>query len=82
MNIFSRLRLLKALEKSNSKDQPQLGGEEDIRLETAWTMASHPPLTPTPSWRGVREVEARERETMARHLEMSRRRTSPTAIGR
>ena len=34
------------MEKSNSKDQQLLGGEEDRRLETACTMASHPPPNP------------------------------------
>ena len=80
MTSDSWLRLLNALEKSSSKDQQQLRGDKDIRLEMAWTMASHSSLTPTPIWRGVREAKANERETIARHFEMRWQRTSPTPM--
>ena len=45
-------------------------------------MASQPPLTPTPSCRGVSVEMAEWRAALARHFEVSRRRTSPTAMGR
>ena len=57
-----RLMLLKALVKSNKTVQQWLGMKEDSREETLWTIASHPPLTPTPSWRGVSVAKAWERE--------------------
>ena len=52
VNMASWLMLLKALVKSNKTVQQQLGVEENNREETPWTIASHPPLMSTPSWRG------------------------------
>ena len=44
-------------------------------------IASQPPLAPTPSCRGASKERAVVRVAVARHLETSRRSTSPMAIG-
>ncbi len=72
---------LKALEKSRKRPQGLLDVEES-KWEVAWIIASQPPLTATPSWRGVRVEVTVLREEYDRHLEVSRRSTSPTAMGR
>ena len=53
-----------------------------MRWDTAWMMASQPPLTLTPNCKGARTERAEDRTAWARHLDTRRRRTSPTAIGR
>ncbi len=55
--------------------------EEESRCKVVWMMASQPPFIPTPSWRGVSEEIAKRQEVEARHLEVSRCRTSPTVMG-
>ena len=45
-------------------------------------MASHPAFTPTATWRGVMAWRASVSTDREMHIEVSRRRTFPTAIGR
>ena len=52
-----------------------------MRCDTAWIMASYPPLMLTPSCRGASMEEA-GRTASARHLDTKRRNPPPTAIGR
>ena len=81
-NMQPRSMLLKALEKSSRRVQrsPDLVDGSSNTRQTEWAMASHPILTPTPTWRGVEIASswtARER-----HCDIRWRRTSPTAMGR
>ena len=75
---------LKAFEKSRRRVHYSLGGMlASLWTEfTACTMASDPTLTPTPNWSGVRVSMASDRARWERHLDVRRRRTSPTAMGR
>ena len=76
-NIDSLQMQLKALEKSRKRHQHKSGSSvDDSRCELVWIMTAQPPLTPT----HVRE-EMAERDAEARHLKVSRHRTSPTAMG-
>ena len=79
-----RSMLLKALEKSSRRVQrsPDLVDGSSNTLETEWTMASHPILTPTPTWRGERVEIDSSWTARDRHFDVRRRRTSPTAMGR
>ena len=45
-------------------------------------MASHPIITPTPTWRGEKVEIATSWTARDRHFDVRRRRTSPTAMGR
>ena len=56
--------------------------EDDIRREAAWIMASQPPLTHTPSCKGESDERTEWWMALARHLDVSRCSTSPTAMGR
>ena len=73
-----------ALEKSTSRVNLWSEG----MLVSPWTlitecrMASQPPGSPTPTCDGDRNLRASGSTARAAHLEVSRRRTSPTAIGR
>ena len=81
-NMQPRSLLLKALEKSSRRVQRSsdlVDGSCNTR-ETEWTMASHPILTPTPTWRGERVEIASSWTAQDRHFK--RLRTSPTAMGR
>ncbi len=71
LNMASRLMQLKALEKSRKRPQGLLDVEER-KWVVAWIIASQPPLTPTPSWRGVRVELTILREEYDRHLGVSR----------
>ena len=72
------------LEKSSRRVQrsPDLVDGSSNTLETEWTMASHPILTPTPTWRGEKVEIATSWTARDRHFDVRRRRTSPTAMGR
>ena len=72
------------LEKSSRRVQrsPDLVDGYSNTLETEWTMASHPILTPTPTWRGEKVEIATSWMARDRHFDVRRRRTSPTAMGR
>ena len=75
---------LKAFEKSTRRMKRSSGRilGSSRQLETEWTMASHPDEKPTPNCRGAKTSSASHWVALAVHLEVSRRRTSPTAIGR
>ena len=83
-NIASLEMQLKVFLKSRRSILHSFEGMEGSSsvLATEWTMASHPTRTPTLSCRGVRILKASSCAKRERHLEVSRRSTSPTAIGR
>ena len=84
LNIFERSMELNALLKSIRRVQHSSGLEfgSSRTQETEWTMTSHPDFTPTPSWWGERTWMASCFRAAERDLETSRRKTSPTAMGR
>ena len=75
---------LKALEKSTSR--VSLWSEEMLLspciLVTECKMASQPPGSPTPTCNGESSWRALDSTARAAQLDVSRQRTSPTAIGR
>ena len=73
---------LKALEKSSRRVQRSLQGRDDIKREVAWTIASHPPLTHTPSCSGGSNSRTWWCTMVIRHYDTNRRKTSPTAMAR
>ena len=72
--------VLKALMKSSCSSI--LSGFFSSASFTPCEMASHPPGTETPSWRGERKAAARSATAEAAHLATIRRRMFPTAMGR
>ena len=84
VNICSRFTLLKALAKSISRIHLEVGGILGLSRTglTAWTIASAPLGTATPSCKGERISGVREWTEREIHLEVNLRNTSPTAMGR
>ena len=56
--------------------------EDWTKARTACAAASHPPLTPTPSWTGGSCLRSSGMTRFAAIFEANRRKTLPTAIGR
>ena len=83
-NMLPRSTLLKALEKSRRRVHLPSGGvaASSCTRATACTMASRPHGTPTPTWVGVRTLEASDRTAHEMHFEVRRRKISPTVMGR
>jgi hypothetical protein len=83
-NMVARSIEFNALEKSTSR--VSLWSEEILVLPciqvTECKMALQPPGSPTPTYNGESSWMALGSTARASHLDVSRRRTSPTAIGR